>query len=651
MGDTLTPSALLTILLLLTVLLVAVGWATGRVLGVRRGFWRALVAGLLGLLTGNALIDWEIEPFSGGSPPVGWMVFLGTTLLLTMVYSIILDALLATRSSGRSRGPRDIAARVRGYAASWGRILEIARLARAHGLPMRGLATPQGASALRETIEDAGGILVKFGQIASTREDLLPPVTTRELAKLRASVPGLPAEVVRRTVEAELGAPVEDLFATFDPEPMAAASIGVTHRATLPDGRRVIVKVQRPGIEATVERDARVLRWAARRLEARKAAFARLQVGALAEELIESVRRELDFTAEQAGNAAMRSARSHDPGVRFPEIYAELTTRRVLVMQEVDGHPVSDSAAVQAAPRPRSEIADNLLGSFLAQTLVDGLFHADPHPGNVLIDADGDLWLIDFGAVGTVDPITLEGLQMLAGGFLQRDAGVMARAVRRMVGEQGTLLDIAAIETDMSAILARFGGGGGFDPAVLAAVARSLARYDVAAPRALSVLGRAALTLDGTLSIIDPGFSMGQRAHPIVASLAHDELRGDARELAMGEVLRVLPSLRAMPQLTEDLALQARAGRLTMRTERFTTADGPILDAWLDRVLQVAIGLVGGLTAVLLVLAAVLAEGTVVARYLYGVGFTGLILTTSILLRALAQMQVRRRRRGPLGER
>jgi ubiquinone biosynthesis protein len=624
----------------LLIVLAAV-WLSGRVLGVRRGFWRAGVAGVGALYAAVQLLGWEV----GGQPPenvaTGLLALFGTTVLLAMVFSVLLDALLPPR--GRRGRVRAAVRRVRASWAVLGRLVEIARHARANGLVGASLATPEGARALRRTLEDSGGILVKFGQIASTRGDLLPATMTEELGHLRSAVSGLPLDVVTARVEAELGAPVGQLFAWFDPQPLAAASIGVTHRARLADGRAVIVKVQRPGIEAIVERDARVLRWGARQLEARRASFARLQVSALADELVDSVRRELDFTAEQASNAAVRASRSADPGMRFPEILPRLTTNRVLVMEQVEGAPVSDQAALTAARRPRAEIADNLLGSFLAQTLVDGLFHADPHPGNVLVDTAGDVWLIDYGAVGVIDPITLEGLQQLAGGFLQRDAAVMARAVRRMVGTEGTKLDIVAIETDMAGVLGQFGGGGGFDPAILAAVARSLARYDVPAPRALTVLARAALTLDGTLDAIEPGFAMGTRALPHVRALAADQIPDDPRELVMREALRSLPSLRAMPQLTEDLALQARAGLLTLRLEGLSGADRPVLDGWIDRILMVVVGLGGLAVSALLVASGVLAEGTAVARFLYGLGFAGLVISGAALLRAVAQLQRRRR--------
>ena len=642
-ADTSTlQSALLVLLALNLAALVLVIWLSGRLLGVRRGFLRSLVAGAAGFGLAIELLGWELEGGITDNLWVGLLILFGTALVLSMVISLVLNALLPASSAGRGGGVRGLVRRLRSTLTSWGRLLEIARHARARGLLGRSPTTPEGARALRQTLEDSGGILVKFGQIASTRSDLLPPVLTQELSALRASVPGLPPETVTQRVEAELGAPVGQLFASFDPEPLAAASIGVTHRATLADGRRVIVKVQRPGIEQLVERDGRVLRWAARRLEARRPAFARLQVGALADELVDSVRRELDFTVEQASNAAMRATRAADPGIRLPEILPAMTTRRVLVMEEVDGRPCSDAAALDVAARPRPEIADNLLGSFLAQTLVDGLFHADPHPGNVLVDGAGDIWLIDFGAVGVVDPITLEGLQQVAAGFLQRDSSVMARAVRRMAGTQGSRIDIAALEMDMAAVLAQFGGSGGFDPAILAAVARSLARYDVAAPRALTVLARAALTLDGTLDLIDPGFAMAARATPHIREMAADQIAGDLRSLVMQESIRSLPSLRMMPQLAEDLALQARAGRLSLRTERYAGQDRQVVDAWLDRVIFATIGVVGLVVSALLLGAGAVAEGSASARYLYGLGFTGLLLTGGMVLRAVAQIQQRR---------
>ncbi len=631
------------VLVLVGIFVAITGWLTSRLLGVRRGVGRSVIAGAIGFVGAVWLADWELSSL-GSQSATSWeklAIFAGSALLVTLVVSIVIDVIFPPSRQRRGRGIRGVARTARLRWQSTRRIAEIARLARANGLVGTSIATPEGARALRATLEDAGGILVKFGQIASTRDDLLPPVLTEELAHLRTAVPALPVEVVTDTIAAELGEPVDTLFADFEVEPLAAASIGVTHRATLPGGRRVVVKVQRPGIEESVECDGRVLRWGARKLEDVKDSYAALKVSAIADELVESIRRELDFTLEQRNNAAMNANRTADPGIRFPEILPAMTTGRVLVMDEVDGRPVSDRAAVSATGRPRAEIADNLLRTFLAQSLTDGLFHADPHPGNVLIDGTGDLWLIDYGAVGVIDPITLEALQQLGAGFLARDPSLLARAVRRMVGTQGTQLDILALETDMAAVLGQFSSGG-FDPDVLAAVAHSLARYGVAAPPALTVLGRAALTLDGTLRTIDPDFRMGPRAQVHLSSLASEQF-SDARSMLTDELVHSLPSLRALPQLTEDLGLQARAGRLTIRSERYSTGDGARVSGWIDRALFAAIGMAGFLGSAVLLMAGALAEGTDAARFLYGLGYFGVVVTAAMLMRAVAQIRHRPR--------
>ena len=251
------------------------------------------------------------------------------------------------------------------------------------------LATPEFARRLRLTLEDCGGMFVKFGQIASTRTDLLPEVLTTELALLQSSARPVPADEVREVIESELGATVEEEFASFDFEPLAAASIGQTHRAVLKTGERVVVKVQRPGIEDIVHRDAAVLRMAAGVLERRVEAARQIGVKRLAGELIASLERELDYGAEAASGEAFLEHLDDDAGIAAPHVYQALSTRRVLVMEEIDGLTVADHDAVAASPVTTSTLATRLLRSFLDQVLRDGLYHADPHPGNIFVDRRG----------------------------------------------------------------------------------------------------------------------------------------------------------------------------------------------------------------------------------------------------------------------
>ena len=636
------------------VLLILVGWLSGRILGVKRGLGRAVLAGIVGFLAGLIIISAQFGDREVDQLDDLWALgvgFFGYVLIITLLASVAIDAILRPRATRRRLSIPHPFRALRQRLAVVRRLRQIAHAARVNGLIGRGLpsttslATPEGARALRLTLEDSGGILVKFGQIASTREDLLPPVLTEELGLLRSSVPGLPVDEVHRVIESELGAPITEIFARFDDEPLAAASIGVTHRATLLDGRSVIVKVQRPGIESSVERDGSVLIWAAKQLQRRSESAARLGLAGLARELVAGITEELDFTRELANNAAMRANAGESSTVQMPEIFSDYTTRRVLVMQAVDGVPVSDRSAIDATGVSREQLASQLIDSFLAQVLTYGVYHADPHPGNVLIDPRGHLWLIDYGAVGHLDPITLEGLQQLAIGFTMRDPSVLARGVRRLAGHDADDIDIAALEFDLGAVITDVSGGG-FDPSSLSEVLKVLNRHGVKAPEALTVLARAALTIDGTLRMLDPGFRMGPAASERMGNLVLPTTL-NPRDQVLTELVRALPALRAMPQLSEDLALQARSGRLTLRVDRWYGSDGHRLDRWISQILFTVIGVVGLIGSALVLIAAGLAPNDSVATYLRVIGFVGIIASTAMQLRVVARILSRRDRDDP----
>jgi ubiquinone biosynthesis protein len=636
-------------LAIIFLLLIIIGWLSGRILGVKRGFFRAVLAGIVGFFAGIALINIQFGDRDISDINDVWALgigFLGYVLIVTLLASVLIDVILRPRSNRRGLHiPRPLRW-VRERISVLKRILHIVSSARRNGLvgprlaSPAGLASPDGARALRLTLEESGGILVKFGQIASTREDLLPPVITTELALLRSSVAGMATEDVHAVIEAELGAPVSELFADFSDEPLAAASIGVTHKATLRDGRSVIVKVQRPDVSDSVRRDGQVLIWAAVQLQRRSESAARIGIAELARELVAGITEELDFTRELANNIAMRTARRNDVGVAFPEIIAELTTPRVLVMDMVEGSPVSDQLAIAATDVSPAILSGNLLDSFLGQVLNDGIYHADPHPGNILIDDSGVLWFIDYGAVGYLDPITLEALQQMAIGFTMRDPSVLARAVRRLARGQGDDIDISALEFDLGVLLTDFQGGG-FDPSSLTGVLRVLGRHEVSAPQTLTVLARAMLTIDGTLRAIDHDFRMGPAAAERMGNLVIAKGLDPRHELT-SEVLRALPVLRSIPQLGEDLALQARSGRLTIRVDRFSGSDGARVEQWLSRILFTVIGVVGLLGSALLLIAAGLVPNEPVANYLRIIGFVGIVLSTAMQLRVVARIVANR---------
>jgi ubiquinone biosynthesis protein len=477
-------------------------------------------------------------------------------------------------------------------------------------------------------------MFVKFGQIASTRTDLLSPTITTELETLQSDVRAEPPEAIREQVEDELNEPVEKAFASFTIEPLAAASIGQTHRATLQDGRKVVVKVQRPGIDDLVDRDAAVLSLVARQLDRRVAAAHRFGVKRLAGELIDGIESELSYVDEANAGMTLRANRAADEGIDIPLVHASLSTDRVLVMDEVIGRPVSDAVAVDAAAVERPELARRLLASMLGQIITDGLYHADPHPGNVLVSPDGTLWLLDFGAVGRLDPIALEGLQGIALGFTVRDPSMVARAVRHLTGDD--VADLHPLERDLAQLLGEVGSDGGMSPAVLSGVLATMQRHDLTPPGSMVLLGRTLLTLEGTLRVIDPAFSLAASAGQLLRERS-DETIGDPQELLQRELLHALPALRSLPDHAETIAAQLRSGRMSVRTERYAGNDRNVVDQWVDRTLVAAIGAAGALASALLLVAGSLSGDLAARDTMWSLGFTGLTFGLVLLMRSAAQ--------------
>jgi ubiquinone biosynthesis protein len=322
-------------------------------------------------------------------------------------------------------------------------------------------------------------------------------------------------------------------------------------------------------------------------------------------------------------------------------VHAELSTRRVLVMQEVVARSVGDAVAVnetcEVSGVGRPQLAHHLLVSFMGQILTDGQYHADPHPGNVLVDRAGVIWLLDFGSVGRLDPLSLEGLQGLALGFAMNDPTLLARAVKHLAaGDQTT--DLRALELDLSPMLSDVTGGGGLDPKLMGQVLDVMERHGLRPPPTITLLSRALLTLEGTLRVIDPGFDLAREGTEIVTS--DPSAMGTPQELIQREIVRALPSLRTMPENMEALANQLRAGVLTMRTERYAGGDRAVVERWIDRVALVVIAGFGAVASALLLLAgsATTASEEGIRGTLWGIGFAGLSFSAVLLMRGVAQI-------------
>ncbi len=629
------------------IFVIVLGLVSGRLVGIRVSRSRSILTALVGTIVGLAGADAVVH---------GRASDLDVAYALTAVFGVLATMLLLIIPEAITRG--HVPARGRRSSRTWlhplrwlrrtlapaSRSVEVLRAARRRGLARpqflssAGVTTPQFGHRLRLTLEDVGGMFVKFGQIASTRGDLLAPPVIEELSNLRSAVRPIPADQVRPLVEQELGHPIEQSFASFEFEPLASASIGQAHRAVLKTGEPVVVKIQRPGLDDLLRRDATVLRLVARIAERRIPEASQFGVGQLAEELITGMDQELDYLREAAMSDRLRTAIRHDDPaddvIRVPLVFHELSTDRMLVMEQATGRPIDSPGAVAASGAPPHLLAAALLSSFLEQVLVGGVFHADPHPGNLMVDQWGRLWLLDFGAVGILDPTTRRGLEDMAIGMSTNEPMVVARAVRHLAGADATA-DLQSLESDIGMLMVETSGG--FDPALIHQVLSVMTHHGLRVPRAMAALSRAFLTLDGTLREIDPTFELAAEATAAAEALRppDEEIAGD---LLQQELRRSLPVLRALPEHLDELATQLRAGRLSLRLERFAGGDERVVSGWIDRVLVAVFGCIGLVASGLILVAAELSQSRDVRLSLQAIGFIGLVFASVLFMRSVAQV-------------
>jgi ubiquinone biosynthesis protein len=325
----------------------------------------------------------------------------------------------------------------------------------------RGWEEPSPAIKIRLMLEELGPTYVKIGQIVSSQASMLPVDVATELSKLQDAVPPFPSDQVSGILIEELGAPPEELYASFEPEPFAAASTAQVHRATLHDGTPVAVKVQRPDIQTKIRADLGILQSAARVASARSETIRSLDVAGMLEQFSSGVLEELDYRGE-AYNALRLAANMEGlPGVHVPHIYVDLSTSKVITQEFVVGVKVSDVDAMERAGLDREVIARNALRALIKQLPVDGFFHADPHPGNLLINLDtGVLTFIDLGMMGELDlqkRLRLGQLMIVA---QQGSVTGMADALRGMSTPFKGEVNEGAFRRDFARRMGRYMSGG-----------------------------------------------------------------------------------------------------------------------------------------------------------------------------------------------
>lgn len=369
---------------------------------------------------------------------------------------------------------------------------------------------------LRRAFEELGPTFVKLGQMLSTRNDLLPPDIVAGLEKLQDQVAPFSFPQVLAVLEQQLGTPLDQRFAQFEPEPVAAASLGQVHFAVLQDGTPVAVKIQRPGVPEQVELDLQVLQGLAVTAAARTHWGRDYDLPAVAREFAAMIRGELDYIAE--GHNAERFAAhfAGDDTVRFPAVHWEHTAGRVLTLERVGGLRVTDRAALQAAGLDPAAVAARLAGALFRMVLRDGFFHADPHPGNLFVTPEGVLIFVDLGMVGELSATMRENVVDYVVGTVMRDSDQVVEALLRMgVSRQ------AGRTTELRRAVERLQQRYGHTPlgqvefsTALREVLGVARRFAITMPTGYMVLLKAMTTLESVARQIDPGATLIGLAAP-----------------------------------------------------------------------------------------------------------------------------------------
>jgi ubiquinone biosynthesis protein len=490
------------------------------------------------------------------------------------------------------------------------------------------------AEHLRLALEELGPTFVKLGQLLSTRPDLLPQAYLTELAKLQDALAPVPAEVIIELVTQELGGPPDEVFASFDLVPLASASIGQAHSATLHDGTEVVVKVRRPGSVERIDEDLEILQNFASQANRRWKEAADYDLAGLAEEFARTLRAELDYLAEGRNAEQFAENFADNPGVHIPRVHWDTTTTRILTLERIRGVKVSDLAALDAAGIDRPALAARATEVAAQMIFDDGFFHADPHPGNLFIEADGRIGLIDFGMVGTVDAELRERLGLLLVALARKDPHRIASALSRLATAQGQV-NLSAVATDMIPIIALYDGRALREVQVgklIREVLSVMRRRHLQLPREVSLLLKMVVMTEGMGASLDPDFQLGpvigpyaqrlvaNRYSPAVVARHLAEAGVDAMEL-MTQLPIQLRRLQAMldaggpevhlraaeldPLMTrvetmvQRIAFGVVAAALVRGVSDIVSSDPELRKSWQGPLLGAGVGTMGSLAAYL----------------------------------------------------
>ncbi len=429
------------------------------------------------------------------------------------------------------------------------------------------LASYSREKRIRLALTDLGPTFIKLGQVLSLRPDLIGPDLATELTSLQSEVPADPPDVIRALIAKELGKPVEELFAEFDGKAIASASIGQVHMARLHDGSRVVVKVQHANIQNVVREDMEVLAGLAT-LASHIPEIEVWKPTVLVEQLSKSLKRELNFSRELQNLQLFARELQHYEGVCIPAPYPKLSSSRVLTMELLSGVPISkldeselggfDDAARQNLAKLAAEV-------YVEMIFVHGVYHADPHPGNILVVNNCDLGLLDFGMVGRIDDRLRETIEEMLLAVASRDTSLLTILIKR-VGSTPPRLDDSLLSIDVAELISNYGSQplDSFDlSGALNDVTDIMHRHQISLPPQTSLLIKMLITLEGTLRQLSPQFSLLEVMQPFFRRAWFRRLSPKRQAKRVRRIYMELESLlETLPSQVSSVMQLVQEGRL-----------------------------------------------------------------------------------------
>jgi ubiquinone biosynthesis protein len=528
-----------------------------RLVGIRHGRWATT---LIAVLIANAAAVEMLRILYGSLRDVPGRAVFGAWALVT-IFAVLAVLLVELLTRQRRRRLRHVPHPIRGARAMGRRVLRYAEVVRIwihRGLLRTGddaeVAGSRLGRSLRLSFEDAGGLFVKLGQAMAQQPQLVTPAVAAELAPLQEDATPADLDAARSVIAEDLG-PLDEVFAEFGTEPLGSASIAQTYLARLRDGREVVVKVQRPGVAEAIERDLDILRRLADLFDRRTTWARSIGLKELVVGFDERTREELDFRIEATNESLAARATGEGDAIVVPAVIEGLSTQRVLVEERAPGRGVgAPDAFADWDGAKRTVLADGLLALMVRQMLSGEPFHADPHPGNVFLRPEGRLELIDFGAVGRLDPYERAAFLDLLRGVQGQDPSLLREGLLR-IGRPTRPVDEEALDRELGRLLSRaVGNDGRLNPRMFEDLLFVLRDFHIVLPRSTTTLLRTFVTLLGTLEVIAPGYRVTEATQRLSGELlAVPEMPHDLRELVTDQAARNAHIIQRLPREVDAL--------------------------------------------------------------------------------------------------